>query len=135
MTQSLILRTDERRWSPDKLQDVTEDMIAPFFQGESFLDLTENLEPRDRDEANIDIEAQWETVIFERFALPSEWEIESVIRGSHPSSGSSGMTIHDVKVKFNDLKDNKMYVLFSSGGNTSDTLRNLEAWKLRLTKS
>jgi 3-hydroxyisobutyryl-CoA hydrolase len=44
------------------------------------------------------------------YALPSEEEIGSVVRGSHSSGGTTGLQLQELVTKFKDLRGGKMGV-------------------------
>lgn len=45
-----------------------------------------------------------------QYALPSEEEIGSVVRGSHKSGGSKGLRLDELIARFEDLRGGKMGV-------------------------
>ncbi|KZT27345.1 ClpP/crotonase [Neolentinus lepideus HHB14362 ss-1] len=86
------LPKDQRpAWEPSDIEAINEDEIikkffdesSPFFDPKPQLDIPKEFAERPISDPN-------------RYALPSEKEIESVIRGSHRTSGDFGMTVEEL---------------------------------------
>ena len=103
MTSVLIDKNRDTRpaWSPSELRDVDEvqtiksffDSTSPFLKNSPKLDL-----PLER---SVDRAASM------RYALPTEFEIEMIVRGTHPQSGSVAYSLDDLIAKFLSMTGGK----------------------------
>ncbi|KAJ8700053.1 3-hydroxyisobutyryl-CoA hydrolase [Pleurotus ostreatus] len=90
-------------WSPSRLEDVSPADVAKFFSRDSAY-LTSA--PR------LTLPGHLATTLSNpmQYALPSEEEIGSVVRGSHKSGGSKGLRLDELIARFEDLRGGKMGV-------------------------
>ncbi|KAH8826872.1 3-hydroxyisobutyryl-coenzyme A hydrolase isoform 1 [Flagelloscypha sp. PMI_526] len=126
LSKSRELR-DSRSWSPAKLEDVSGPFVKTFFyqrKGRTSLDHSwvdvdefENEEVSETDEERGGYDQLVDPIVpyekdksFNDYTLPTEREIEAVVRGSHPSSGSTGMRKEEVVDRFVNLKQRKVGV-------------------------
>lgn len=94
-------------WSPSRLPDTdTADIKAKFFSQYSPKNGTAP-ELSVPEGANTDAA---KTGVPMRFALPTEAEIQQLVKGSHKSSGSSAITVNDLVKKLETLRKGKMGV-------------------------
>lgn len=93
-------RVNRPPWNPDALKDVSEELVAKFFDDSEFVRAAPKLEFHEAAEAEENIKPM-------SYGLPSEEEIGRVVRGEHPQSGSLALTPIDLIKKFNALTGNK----------------------------
>ncbi|KAF8892439.1 3-hydroxyisobutyryl-CoA hydrolase [Infundibulicybe gibba] len=101
----LIEKTSERpQWSPASIDEVSDEIVSRFFASTSSyiasapkLTIPEHL-------LGVTISKPM------KFALPTEEDIGSVVRGSHTSGGATGLQLHELLAKFGDLRQGKMGV-------------------------
>jgi 3-hydroxyisobutyryl-CoA hydrolase len=99
----LIEKTFERpAWSPSTLQEVSDaDIQRKFFSADSpYRALTPTLTIPEYLSTAKDKNPM-------KYALPTEKEIRSVVRGSHHSSGKTGIKMEELLAKFEDLRPGK----------------------------
>ena len=95
--------TEERpRWSPATLNEISDEIVSRFFDPNSpYLPLVATLTIPPH------LTATGKPM---KYALPTEDEIGSVVRGSHTSGGGTGLRIDELLSKFNDLRQGKLGV-------------------------
>jgi 3-hydroxyisobutyryl-CoA hydrolase len=99
----LVERSRERpNWSPATLKEISDATIrSNFFSDDSpYLSSAPTLTIPDHVTPNKDRNPM-------RYCLPTEKEIGSMVRGSHPASGKSGLTLPELMSKFEDLRKGK----------------------------
>jgi 3-hydroxyisobutyryl-CoA hydrolase len=102
----LIDKTSERpAWSPADLTDVSDaEIMRTFFSADS---------PYLSSVPKLTVPEYLSTAKEKnpmRYALPTEQEIESMVLGSHYSSGKSGIKMEELVSKFEDLRPGKLGV-------------------------
>ncbi|RDB21423.1 3-hydroxyisobutyryl-CoA hydrolase, mitochondrial [Hypsizygus marmoreus] len=91
------------QWSPSELEDVSDEMVSRFFAPTS---------PYLASAPTLSIPEHVSAVTSRpmKYALPTEDEIGSLVRGSHSAGGGSGISLEELLAKFNDLRQGKMGV-------------------------
>jgi 3-hydroxyisobutyryl-CoA hydrolase len=88
-------------WSPATLEEVTSDIVSRFFDPKSpYLEGVPSLTAAD--------ETHNRTPNAMKYALPSEEEIGSVVRGLHSSGGEMSLQTSDLVARFAELRPGKM---------------------------
>jgi len=100
----LVEKTKERPcWSPATLIEVSDEIVSRFFDPTSpYLPLVPTL--------TIPHHLGTGTGKPMKYALPTEDEIGSAVRGSHTSGGGTGLRLDELISKFKDLRQGKMGV-------------------------
>ena len=100
----LVEKSKERpKWSPSSINDVSPATVSRFFdQNSPFLKDAPALELPDIGSGTISNPL--------KYALPSEEEIGSVVKGSHASGGGLSMRLDEVLARFADLRPGKVGV-------------------------
>ncbi|PFH54255.1 hypothetical protein AMATHDRAFT_53149 [Amanita thiersii Skay4041] len=92
------------QWSPSTLDEVSPEIISRFFSSEStFLASAPKLSIPEH--LNSGTPSR-----FMKYALPTEKEIGSVVRGEHRSGGTTGIRLDELLSRFEDLRQGKMGV-------------------------
>lgn len=90
-------------WSPTSLNEVSDEIVSRFFDPTSpYLNLVPTL--------MIPADSSIATRKPMKYALPTEDEIGSLVRGSHTSGGGTGLRLDELVSKFNDLRQGKLGV-------------------------
>ena len=100
----LVEKSKERpKWSPSSINDVSLATVSRFFdQNSPFLKDAPAFELPDIGSGTISNPL--------KYALPSEEEIGSVVKGSHASGGGLSMRLDEVLARFADLRPGKVGV-------------------------
>lgn len=101
----LVEKTKNRpNWSPATIEEVTPEIVSRFFNPKSTFLV---------DAPAITLPAEWTTGVLSnpaKYALPSEEEIGSVVRGTHSSGGGLGVRVDELLARFADLRPGKLGV-------------------------
>ncbi|KAI0957747.1 hypothetical protein AcW1_006038 [Taiwanofungus camphoratus] len=104
VTAVLIEKNKTRpAWSPNSLEEVQDEFITREFF--STYSPAEGTSPKLSPPSFLLSTSKLETPM--KFALPSEEEIGQMVDGSHPSSGSTVLTLEELLGKFDDMKKGK----------------------------
>ena len=95
------VRNERPPWKPDSLTEVTEEIVGRFFDGSQYL---QAVPPLDLELDSGKNGRQRDTM---KFALPTEKEIEQVVRGEHPQSGAYALTLDELVQIFRNMKNDK----------------------------
>ncbi|KAF9469221.1 3-hydroxyisobutyryl-coenzyme A hydrolase [Collybia nuda] len=104
VTAVLVDKIKERpQWSPDALNEVSDEIVSRFFSPSSpYLSSVPTL--------TIPKHLSSGTSKPMKYALPTEDEIGTMVRGSHISGGGTGIRLDELVSKFNNLRPGKMGV-------------------------
>ena len=98
----LVQKIKERpQWSPDSLQGVTDEIVSRFFSPAS--SFTESV-------PSLAIPKTFASVTpkpLMKYALPTEDEIGTMVRGSHSAGGTTTITLEELIAKFENLRPHK----------------------------
>ena len=95
--------TERPRWSPPTLNEISDEIVSRFFDPNSpYLSFVPTLTIP----PHLTAGAGKPT----KYALPTEDEIGSLVRGSHTSGGGTGLRLDELLSKFNDLRQGKLGV-------------------------
>lgn len=96
-------KTERPRWLPGTIYEVSDEIVSRFFDPSSpFLPIVPTL--------TIPPHLGAELGNRMKYALPTEAEIGSLVRGSHTSGGSTGLRLDELISRFSNLRQGKLGV-------------------------
>lgn len=100
---AIVIRKDRENrpaWSPSTLSEVSQELVDQFFAPSIYTDNAPELELQNK-------EIDEHHSISMKYALPSESEVEQMVRGTHAQSGALANNVADIIEIFNTRTGNK----------------------------